>query len=224
MKFIKYIIIFTLNITFLSAQCEDLTYGCDTVTTNNNLSNYTEYYKQKSFKDAFGPWKWLVDNAPQRTKNLYIHGPKILRGLIEQTEDVVRKKELIDLLINIYDTRLNNYPGKEGYVLALKGKDMYKYKSETIDELKECRSVLSKSFEIDNLNSTATTINYYFNVSLKLFQKDELDKQELMTLFSDVSEVVDYRSVSISQEIFKFKSDSTRQLTSKKKTIIKIKL
>ena len=84
----------------------------------------------------------MVDNAPQRTKNLYIHGPKILRGIIEQTEDIVRKKELIDLLINIYDVRLNNYPGKEGYVLALKGKDMYKYKSETIDELKECRSVL----------------------------------------------------------------------------------
>ena len=76
---------------------------------------------------------------------------------------------------------------------------------------------MSKSFEIDNLNSTATTINYYFNVSLKLFQKDELDKQELMTLFSDVSEVVDYRSVSISQEIFKFSSDSTRQLNSKEK-------
>ena len=27
---------------------------------------------------------------------------------------------------------------------------------------------LIPSFEIDNLNSTATTINYYFNVSLKL--------------------------------------------------------
>ena len=215
MKIIKYIIIFNLNIALLNAQCDDLTYGCDTVTTNNNLSNYTEYYKQKSFKDAFSPWKWLIENAPKRTKNLYIHGPKILKGLIDQTKDLVRKKELIDLLINIYDIRLNNYPGKEGYVLALKGKDMYKYKSETIDDLKECRSVLSKSFEIDGLNSTATTINYYFNVSLKLFQKDELNKQELMTLFSDVSEVVDYRSVSISQEIFKFKSDSTKQLTSK---------
>ena len=163
MKFIKYIIIFTLNITFLSAQCEDLTYGCDTVTTNNNLSNYTEYYKQKSFKDAFSPWKWLVDNAPQRTKNLYLHGPKILKGLIEKSEDVVEKDNLIQDLFKIYDLRLKYYPGKEGYVLALKGKDMYKYKSSTIEELKACRLVLQNSFEIDGLNSTATTINYFFN-------------------------------------------------------------
>ena len=38
---------------------------------------------------------------------------------------------------------------------------MYKYKSSTIEELKACREVLQNSFEIDGLNSTATTINYF---------------------------------------------------------------
>ena len=216
MKQIKYIlIIFIFNFPLLKSQCLDLMYGCDTVQTNNNLSNYTEYYKQKSFKDAYEPWKWLIENAPKRTKNLYLHGPKILKGLIESTNNEQEKQKLIDFLISVYDNRLKNYPGKEGYVLALKGKDMYKYRSGTTEELNQCRSVLQNSFEIDGLNSTATTINYYFNVSLKLFQKQELNKQDLMTLFSDVSEVVDHREASISQEIFEFNSDSTRILSSK---------
>jgi len=218
MKKINFILlIITLNIPLLRSQCLDEMYGCDTVMTNNNLSNYTEYYKQKSFQDAYQPWKWLIENAPKRTKNLYLHGPKILKGLIDKTENEIEKQKLIDFLILTYDYRLEHYPGKEGYVLALKGKDMYKYRSYSIEELKDCRSVLKKSFETDGLNSTATTINYYFIVSLKLFQKQELNKQDLMTLFSDVSEVIDHREASISQDIFEFTSDSLKILSSKEK-------
>ena len=52
MKLEKYILIILIfNIPILKSQCLDKMYGCDTVSTNNNLSNYTEYYKQKSFKD-----------------------------------------------------------------------------------------------------------------------------------------------------------------------------
>ena len=218
MKLVKYIsIILIFNIPILKSQCLDKMYGCDTVSTNNNLSNYTEYYKQKSFSDAYQPWLWLVENAPKRTKNLYLHGPKILRALIEETDNDIEKQNLIDLLILVYDYRLEHYPGKEGYVLALKGKDMYKYRSSTIEQLNQCQSVLQKSFEIDGLNSTATTINYYFIVSLKLFQQQQLDKQDLMTLFSDVSEVVEHREASISQDIFEFTSDSSKTLSSKEK-------
>ena len=221
MKLVKYILIIILfNIPTIESQCigeKDLEYGCDTIQTKNNRSNYTEYYKQGSFKDAYEPWEWLVTNAPKSTKNLYIHGPKMLRALIEKTENEIEKQKLIDVLIGIYDKRLYYYPGKEGYVLALKGKDMYKYRSSTIEELKQCRSVLKESFLIDGLNSTATTINYYFIVSLKLFQKKELNQQDLMTLFSDVSEVVDYREASISQDIFEVNSDSTKTLSSKEK-------
>ena len=43
-----------------------------------------------------------------------------------------------------------------------------------------------------------------------------------MTLFSDVSEVVEYREASISQEIFSLSSDSTKLLTTKEKEISKL--
>ena len=96
------LIIFVLHIQIIHGQCIDLKFGCDTVTTNNYLSNYTEYYKQKSYQDAYQPWKWLIMNAPKRTKNLYIHGPKILKGLIEKSDDT-RRESLIDTLFFVYD-------------------------------------------------------------------------------------------------------------------------
>ena len=218
MKLVKYIlIIMAFNMPELKSQCNDIMYGCDTLKTNQNLSNYTEYYKQKNFKDAFEPWKWLIENAPQRTKNLYLHGPKIIKALIEKEEDEKEKKILIDLLINVYDSRLKYYPGKEGYVKALQGKDMYKFRFNSLEEIKNCRNVLQESFQIDGLNSTSTTILYYFKATKKLFTEKIIGEQELMTLFSDVTEVVDYREASISQEIYQLNSDSTRELSSKEK-------
>ena len=99
-----------------------------------------------------------MDNAPKSTKNLYINGPKILKALIAKEEDEDEKNRLIDLLISVYDIRLDYYPEKEGYVRALQGKDMYKYRSSTVEGLKKCRAVCQKSIEIDGLNSLSLSL------------------------------------------------------------------
>ena len=236
MKSIKYtIIILILYVPILKSQCSpeiDPVYACDTLQTKQLKSNYTEYYKQaketkkiETYKDAYQGWKWLLDNAPKSTKNLYINGPKILKALIEKEEDEDEKNRLIDLLISVYDIRLDYYPEKEGYVRALQGKDMYKYRSSTVEGLKKCRAVCQKSIQIDGLNSLSTAILYYFKATKKLFTEKVIDQQELMTLFSDVSEIADYRQASISQEIYQLSSDSTKELSSKeKKSLSKLEM
>ena len=74
MKQVNFILVFFIFYIFhAQSQCLDLEYGCDTVKTNNFLSNYTEYYKQKSFSDAYEPWKWLVENSARlKTLTLYM--------------------------------------------------------------------------------------------------------------------------------------------------------
>ena len=228
MKSIKYtIIILILYIPILKSQCSpemDPVFGCDTLKTKQFKSNYTEYYKQAkktkdiaTYKDAYTGWKWLLKNAPKSTKNLYINGPKILKVLIEKEEDKDQKNRLIDLLISVYDIRLKYYPEKRGYVKALQGKDMYKYRSTTVEDLQKCRAVCKESIDNDGMNSLSTAILYYFKTTRKLFTEKVIDKQELMTLFSDVSEIADYREASISQEIYQLSSDSTKQLSEKEK-------
>ena len=89
----------------------------------------------KSFPDAYEPWKWLVIIRHKEQK-IYTYMAKNFKRVNWKSEDVVEKDNLIQDLFKIYDLRLKYYPGKEGYVLALKGKDMYKYKSSTIEERK----------------------------------------------------------------------------------------
>ena len=48
------------------------------------VSVYTEYYKVKNYDDAFKPWKHAFDNCPDATKNLYIHGPRIVENKIKK--------------------------------------------------------------------------------------------------------------------------------------------
>tara|TARA_B100001250_G_scaffold358117_1_gene334229 strand:- start:218 stop:1657 length:1440 start_codon:yes stop_codon:yes gene_type:complete len=186
----------------------DYKYGPDKTATENNLSIYTEFYKQKNYVDAYNSWKYLLNNAPARTKNIYIHGSKIMKSLIDNEMDSVRKEIFIDTLLYMYDTRNIFFPGKEGYVLGLKGKDMYKYRSSNIDNLLACQKTLLQAFKLDGLNSSATTLNYYFTTTAKLVKADAIETEELIALFSDVSEVIDYRQASLTESIFTAKNDS----------------
>jgi len=201
-------IFFLISITTLFGQEVDYKYGLDKTTTENNLSIYTEFYKQKNYVDAYKSWKYLLNNAPARTKNIYIHGSKIMKHLIDNEPDSLRKEILIDTLFYMYDTRNIFFPGKEGYVLGLKGKDMYKYRSENIEDLFACQKVLLESFQLDGFTSSATTLNYYFTTTAKLVKADRIETEELIALFSDVSAVIDYRQASLTELIFKAKNDS----------------
>ena len=59
----------------------DLKFGPNKEVCEENLSIYTEFYKQKNYVDAYKPWAYLFNNAPKRTKNIYLHGPKIIKGV-----------------------------------------------------------------------------------------------------------------------------------------------
>ena len=114
----------------------DLKFGPNKEVCEENLSIYTEFYKQKNYVDAYNPWAYLFNNAPKRTKNIYLHGPKIIKGVLKTLDAPSRREGLIDTLVMVYDQRNTYYPGKEAYVMGLKGADMYKYKKGTTEGLK----------------------------------------------------------------------------------------
>ncbi len=204
----RIVLMFFVFIFFSFSQDVDYKYGPDKTSTENNLSIYDQFYKQKNYADAYKSWKYLLDNAPARTKNIYIHGSKIMKHLIENENDSIRRELLIDTLLHMYDIRNIYFPGKEGYVLGLKGKDMYKYRSKESDDLLLCQQTLFESFKIDGYSSSATTLNYYFTTTAKLVKYGEKKTEELIALFSDVSTVIDYRQASLTESIFNAKNDT----------------
>ncbi len=134
---VKLFSLFTLVAISFSAFAQDeaelLKYGTDKDACEQNLSIYTEFYKQKNYSDAYKSWVYLFDNAPKRTKNIYIHGPKIIKGLIKTVTEETRKTALVDSLMMVYDQRNTYYTGQEAYVIGMKGADMYKYMKGTTE-------------------------------------------------------------------------------------------
>ena len=194
-------------------------YGLDTIQCEENLTIYNEFYKQKSYDSALKSWFYLFFNAPKRTKNIYIHGVNMYKNFIKNEEDSIKREILIDNLLQIYDQRNTFYPGQEGLVIGYKGADLYRYRKSNIDAAKQSYDLLKKSFNIENEKSTARALNYYFSSAAKCYQNGILTKEDLIDLFSEVSNVVDYKDAAINQVNFDLNQKS--QLTSKESKKLK---
>lgn len=152
------------------------------------VSVYTEYYKVKNYDDAFKPWKHAFDNCPDATKNLYIHGPRIVENKIKKSEGE-EKEALIDLLMKVYDQRLQYFPGKKGYVLGNKGADLYKYRTESAFE--EAFTILDEVYNLDGTKMSASAIVAYFQASGKMYSAEKIDKAEFFRIYDNVNQVID---------------------------------
>lgn len=194
-------------------------YGLDTMKCEENLSIYTEFYKQKSYQSALDAWLYLFVNAPQRTKNIYTHGATMFKSFIKNEKDSLKKEGLIDDLLTIYDARNYYYPGQEGLVLGYKGSDLYRYRKSNLLSVQEAYSILSKSLDLDKEKSTARALNYYFASGAKLTSKKMLTKEELIDLFSQVSDIIEYKEAQINQTNFDL--NEKESLTSKEKKVLK---
>jgi len=210
--------LFSLQIS-AQEEAERLKYGPDKELCEQNLSIYIEFYKQKNYKDAYKPWSYLFNNAPKRTKNIYLHGPKIIKDLIKNLDDQSRLTPLVDSLIMVYDQRNIYYKGKEAYVIGMKGADMYKYKKTTTEGLKTSYEELRKAFEMAGNESTASVLNYYFMATTKLVQAKVLKVEDLIALFSDLSGVISYKEAKLSQDIYN--AEQSEELSAKEQKRLK---
>ena len=199
--------LFTLVAFSFSAYAQDdaelLKFGTDKDACEQNLSIYTEFYKQKNYADAYNSWVYLFDNAPKRTKNIYIHGPKIIKGLIKTVSEETRKSVLVDSLMMIYDQRNVYYPGSEAKVVGYKGADLYKYKKGTTEGLQEAYAVLGEAFNLGGNTTSPRVLSTYFVVSTKLLNAKVLSIEDLLNLFSDLSSVISYKEAQLAQDIYK---------------------
>ena len=222
MRFIRIllsmIMFFSLQIS-AQEEAERLKYGPDKELCEQNLSIYIEFYKQKNYKDAYKPWTYLFNNAPKRTKNIYLHGPKIIKALIKNLNDQSRYTPLVDSLIMVYDQRNVYYKGKEAYVIGMKGADLYKYKKTTTEGLQTSYEELKKAFEMAGNESTASVLNYYFMATTKLVQAKVLQVEDLIALFSDLSGVISYKEAKLSQDIYN--AEQIEEISAKEQKLLK---
>ncbi len=195
---------------------DSLKYGPDKDKTEENLSLYNEYYKQKNYKDAFPSWSYIFHNAPLRSRNLYIHGPKMAQKFIKQAKeagDTLSQAAWMDTLFMIYDQQVKFYPAKEGANLGKKGVAIYKnYPT----KLEEANKFLKASYETDGNKISRSVINYYFSTSVKLKNKKIYSMDDLLVMYSDLSVVISFQKSKYSGEEFDLTAKSDTIALNKK--------
>ena len=126
-------------------------HGQDSVKCRMNLSLMTVAAKAENYKDAVKTWKAVYNNCPASSKNIYIYGPRIFKALHAEEADAAKKKEYVELIMEMYDKRMEYFSEDDpkGTILAFKAYDylelmcddtdykvMYKLLGEAVEDMK----------------------------------------------------------------------------------------
>ncbi|MFO8234880.1 MAG: tetratricopeptide repeat protein [Bacteroidales bacterium] len=166
--------------------------GEDSIQCIRNLSLYVEYYKQNNYEDAAEYWMPVYKECPKATKNIFIHGEKMIRAAIEDTEDEKEKATLIDSLMGLYNKRIKYYD-EEGYVLGKKGVYFIRYAENSIENFKRGYDYLKKSIELQENNANAGVLVTFMNTSKSLFSNEEIKGEEMVKNYANVLEIIESR-------------------------------
>ncbi|MEZ5084495.1 MAG: tetratricopeptide repeat protein [Bacteroidales bacterium] len=190
------ILIGSITISAVYSQDNESKYGSDSVKCVMNNSLYYEFfmqwkqsnYKNTSWKDAYTPWRWVFINCPASTKNIYLHGEKLIDEKIKNETDKNKKEKYIDTLMMVYDKRIK-YFGNEGYVFGKKGSDLYKLRPSAYEE---SYNLLKQSIKLEGNSSDGSVLIYYFRTAEKMVKEGKAEKFILVDIYDETSVIVEY--------------------------------
>ena len=140
------------------------------------MALYSGFYNIKYYNEAYSPWQIALDECPEATKNLYIHGEKILHYKIKNSEDnQVLKEKYIDSLLALYDKRIIFF-GQESFVSEKKGIALITYYPERTEDAYRC---FLKSVNGEKENSDAAVIYNFVKLSLKMRKAEKINRTQL---------------------------------------------
>jgi len=162
-------IVFTKNVA-----AQD--FGADPDYCKKNLSLYDQYYKQNDFVEAIKYWREAVKSCPKSTKNLYLHGTKIVEYFIQNATDPAVKEAYIDTLMLVYDWRIE-YFGQRGVVIGKKGVDLLKYRSSSVEE---AYNYLKESISLQKNESEGAVLTVYMQATNIMFKSSKIQGQDVI--------------------------------------------
>lgn len=154
---------------------------------------YTDALKSNQFKLALESHQWLLDNAPDLNKSLYINGAKIYEGLADQESDPAKKIAYQDKALSMYDLRMKHF-GEEGNVLNRKALIAYKYHKGNKSKYKELLDLFEQTFKLNGQNTLDNNLIGYMDVirRYKLTNGDITDEQ-IIEKYGEISDVIDFK-------------------------------
>jgi len=177
--------------------------GEDSIRCITNISLFTPYAKNGSFKDALEFWQIAYDECPSATKDIYLYGVRIVGWQIDNESDPAKKAALIEDLLAVYDKRIK-YFGKEpkyekdwivgrktaDYVARLGDKAdpklIYAWTKEAVDEYGE--------------KTESLAVSYYMFASNQLLVSDPNHKEAYIQDYLKATAILDAQILAATDE------------------------
>ncbi len=169
-------------------QDTDPRYGEDSVQCVRNWSLYAEYYRQRNYEMAYDFWKYLFEDCPKATINIYLDGANMLRHFYNETDDPERQDQLVDSLMMLYDQRIEMF-GERGYVLGRKAADLYRLRPNDIPKL---FALTEESIELRGMNSGAYVLLINFQSVIRLMEGGQKEMDAILERFERNMEIIEY--------------------------------
>jgi hypothetical protein len=209
MKNITALLVLTaLTISQLSfAQCETWAGAANEDHLTNQHSVYRGFVKNKSFEDAYEPWKEVYEAAPAADGMRdfhYLDGIKIHKHFLASETDETKKSEHTAAILRLYDEAIKCYQNRsismkngtdEKY--AAKVADLYSRKAydmyyEFRSPYSETLEALQYALEVGGLESPYTIISPLANITVYQFQKELISKEDARLVHDEMLKVSDH--------------------------------
>lgn len=178
-----------------SSISQDPKYGPDSASRMecaSNLSIMNQYVRINTYEYAYDAWLWCFTNCPQSSKNIYIHGAKILKYKIENAGDETAQKEYIDKLMKLYDQRMQ-YFQQEGRVYGMKGIDLLRYDKTALEE---AYGYLEKSVELSDEKVDESVAVTFISTTYALYQQQKKGADVMISNYVKVMDLLAEKQAS----------------------------
>ena len=163
------------------------------------LSYYSEYYKQKNYKEALPHWRKAIKYCNPISENvdikgiqtMLIDGQALMRQLI--AKNAAKKdyrKALVDSLMMLHDLRIQNFPKYSVTATNNKGLDIAQYLK---NDNKAAFEGLDNIIETLGAKAKPSILLNNLNAAIALFQESGIDAEKVIATYQ--------RNIAIVKEI-----------------------
>ncbi len=148
--------------------------------------------KMGDYKSAAPALNWLIANAPDLNKSLYINGAKIYDNLAKVEEDPARKIAFADTLLWMYDKRIEHF-GDKPNVLNRKVFKAYKYFVKDFSKSEWLLEMFDEAFDIGGTKILDANLIAYMNVIKVNAKLKKIDEDEILDRYDVISSVIEQK-------------------------------
>ena len=154
---------------------------------------YTDYLKQQNCEEAKVHLDWLIENVHNLHVSIYQNGIKIYRCLIDKESDPVKKNELVDKALSLFDGRIENF-GREAYVKNRKVTFAYTFYRSDKSQYEMLFNMFKDAFELNgNKIGNSNVVAFMDIVRKHKLTSKSISDDEVLELYDMISKTISYK-------------------------------